>query len=242
MTDLHVLIAAGGKGSRAGLPYPKTLYPVQGIPILVRIHRLLAHLDPIPTVIVSPAGKTHVEACLADNGFAAHLVEQPEPLGMGNAVLQFRLSPVYSDADHVLLVWGDIPFIQPQTVALTVAEHFRSGNDFTLATRRVDSVYTVVSRDAYGNLLRVTETRETGATAPMPGERDIGLFVFRKKPVFELLQQDLPGKFGRTTGDHGFLYVIEHLVTQGFRVQGLPVATELDLVSLNSMKDIEAFL
>lgn len=242
MSELRVLIAAGGKGSRAGLPYPKTLYPVQGKPILVRIHELLAHLDPAPTVVVSPSGRFDVASCLAEYGLGAHLVVQAEPRGMGDAVLQFQSSPAYEAARDVLLVWGDIPFIQPQTVAAVVDAHRQAGNDFTLATRRVDSAYTVVTRDPDGHVLRVTETREMGATEPLPGERDIGLFVFRKDPVFEILQMDLPGKFGHATGDHGFLYLIEQLVAGGFQVQGLPVATEMDLVSLNAMKDIEAFL
>ncbi len=242
MAELRVLIAAGGRGSRAGLPYPKTLYPFQGKPILVRIHELLAYLDPCPTVIVSPSGRTDVAECLARMGMAAHFVDQPEPRGMGDAVLQFRLSPAFASTSDVLLVWGDVPFIQPPTVAAVVEAHRQAGNDFTFATRRVDSAYTVVTRDDEGNVLRLTETREVGAAAPQPGERDMGLFVFRKEPVFDLLQQDLPGKHGKTTGEHGFLYVIEHLVARGFLVQGLPVATALDLVSLNALKDVEAFL
>lgn len=242
MAELRVLIAAGGRGTRAGLPYPKTLYPVQGKPILVRIHELLAHLDPCPTVIIGPSGRAVIAECLARQGLKAHLVVQSEPRGMGNAVLQFRLSPAYADSDDVLLVWGDIPFIQPQTIAAVVETHSKAGNDFTFATRSVDAAYTVVARDGVGRVLGVTETRELGAGAPQPGERDMGLFLFRKEPVFELLQQDLPGKTGKTTGEHGFLYVIEHLVANGFRVQGLPVATERDLVSFNAMKDIEAFL
>jgi bifunctional UDP-N-acetylglucosamine pyrophosphorylase/glucosamine-1-phosphate N-acetyltransferase len=242
MPDLHVLIAAAGKGSRAGLPYPKTLYPIQGKPILVRLHELLAHLDHSPTVIVSPSGKEDVASCLAEYGYAAHLIVQAEPRGMGEAVLQFRSSPAYADANDVLLVWGDIPFIQPKTVASVVDAHRLAGNDFTLATRMVDAAYTIVTRDAHGKVLRVTETREMGAMAPHVGERDIGLFVFRKQPVFDLLQQDLPGKYGKATGEHGFLYVIEHLVGRGFRVEGLPIATELDLVSLNALADIKTFL
>ena len=242
MSDLRVLIAAAGKGSRAGLPFPKTTYPVRGKPIIVRIHELLSHLDPRPTVIVSPEGEAAVGASLAERGLAADLVIQPEPLGMGDAVLRFQSAPGFARASDVLLVWGDIPFIQGATVAALVDRHRTAGNDFTLATRVVDSAYTIVMRDGDGGLLKVVETREAGAAAPRKGERDIGLFIFRKEPIFCLLQQDLPGRIGMTTGEHGFLYLIEHLVAQGFRVEGLPIATELDLVSLNSMSDIEAFL
>ena len=40
MDDFRVLIPAAGLGTRAGLPYPKTLYPVDGTPILHRLATL----------------------------------------------------------------------------------------------------------------------------------------------------------------------------------------------------------
>ena len=67
------------------------------------------------------------------------------------------------------------------------------------------------------------ETREAGGEPPAEGERDIGLFVFRKLPVFETLALDLPGRLGRSTGEHGFLYVIAHLAHPGRKVAALPM-------------------
>lgn len=242
MDNLSVLIAAAGKGLRAGLPYPKTLFPIHGKPILVSIHELMSRWDACPTVIVSPSGYDQVASCLAQYKLAAHLVIQPEPRGMGDAVLRFTDSPAFSGTEHVLLIWGDIPFIQPQTVTGMLNAHQRNNNDFTFVTRYVDNAYTIVVRDENGCVIDVVETREAGSKVSQPGERDIGLFVFRKQPVFNLLRAELPGKWGKTTGEHGFLYVIKHLVAFGYRVEGLPIATEMDLVSLNTMKDIEKFL
>ena len=48
MAELSALVAAAGRGTRAGLPYPKTLFPVQGKPILVHIAELLAPYDAHP--------------------------------------------------------------------------------------------------------------------------------------------------------------------------------------------------
>lgn len=242
MAEIRALVAAAGRGTRAGLPYPKTLFVIQGKPILVRIAELLAPYDPHPTVIVSPDGEAPIRACLKEAGRSAHLVSQPEPRGMGDAVLKFEQSPVFESAEHVLLVWGDIPLIQPETVAAMVEAHIARGNDFTFATRLVDSAYTVVSRDALGEVTGVMETRELGSPEPQPGEREIGLFIFRKAPVMNALREELSGMRGGATGEHGFLYLIGHLAARGLRVQALPIATELDLVSLNSLKDVAGFL
>ena len=58
---LAVLIAAAGKGSRSGLSYPKTLYSIKGIPIIVRQLEVFSKYDFSPTLIVSPSGKNQIK-------------------------------------------------------------------------------------------------------------------------------------------------------------------------------------
>ena len=233
------LIAAAGRGTRAGLPYPKTLFKMQGKPILLRIVEALApHADAF-AVVASPEGAGPIEECLSGAGIHAWIAIQSEPLGMGHAVLA-GLSGI--EAEHVLLAWGDIPFLQPATVAAMVEVHHARGNDFTFATATVESAYTIVSRDSNGRVRDVTETREAGIAEPGPGEREIGLFIFRREPIWTMLQQDLPGKLGEHTGEHGFLYLIGHLAAAGLKVEALAVASELDLVSLNSLGDLKGYI
>lgn len=233
------LIAAAGRGTRAGLPYPKTLFDVQGKAILLRVaEALMPHACDL-VVVASPDGAEPVRSCLAQTDFRARTVVQPEPLGMGHAVLA-GLAEIA--AEHVLLGWGDIPFFQAATVAAMVEAHNAHGNDFTFATAQVDRAYTLVSRRANGTVEAVIESREAGIIDPGAGERDIGLFIFRREPVAAMLQQDLSGKFGKHTGEHGFLYLIGHLAAAGYKVEALPVATELDLVSLNSLGDLKGYI
>ena len=239
MTELRVLIAAAGNGTRAGLPYPKTLHPVLGKPILVRLIDLLQAYDALPVIIVSPQGRGQISNCLEAFALDAELVEQPTPSGMGDAILQFQQSSGWGSAKHLLTVWGDIPLLEAQTVAALHARHFEASNDFTFATRVVDQAYTIVERDCADRVQAVRETREL-QVEPASGERDIGLFLFRIDPVFGLLEQRLPGAIGEATGEHGFLHLVERLVKRGFKVEALPIATECDLVSLNRLSDLDA--
>jgi bifunctional UDP-N-acetylglucosamine pyrophosphorylase/glucosamine-1-phosphate N-acetyltransferase len=240
MPELRVLIAAAGSGTRAGLPYPKTLHPVQGRPILVRLIELLRQYDPVPAVVVSPSGRQEIEQCLERYGLAAELVEQDAPTGMGDAILCFRKVDGWRRTQDVMAVWGDIPLLQPQTVAAMVAAHREARNDFTFVSRHVDAAYTVVSRDESGSVVELIETREAGISPPA-GERDIGLFLFRAAPVLDLLDLRLDGAFGRSTGEHGFLYIVRHLAARGHKVDAVPLATDLDLVSLNRLSDLAGF-
>lgn len=237
MPELRVLIAAAGSGTRAGLAYPKTLHPVQGRPILVRLIELLREYDPVPAVVVSPSGRHEIEQCLEHHGLTAELVVQDAPTGMGDAILCFRKADGWQQTQDVMAVWGDIPLLQPETVAAMVAAHRKRRNDFTFVSRRVDAAYTVVRRDESGRVVELIETREAGLS-PSAGERDVGLFLFRAQPVLDLLDLQLEGAFGRSTGEHGFLYIVRHLAARGFKVDAVPVATELDLVSLNRLSDL----
>jgi bifunctional UDP-N-acetylglucosamine pyrophosphorylase/glucosamine-1-phosphate N-acetyltransferase len=239
MSSTCALIAAAGRGTRAGLPYPKTLFEVQGKPILQRVIEALGpHADEV-VVIASPDGSGPIAECLAAAGVTARIAIQSAPRGMGDAVL---VGAEGIDAEHVLLAWGDIPFFQPSTVAAMMEAHRAHGNDFTFATALVESAYTLVSRDAAGRVTGVVESREAGIAEPGPGERDIGLFVFRREPVLAKLGEDLPGKYGQATGEHGFLYAIGQLAAAGGKVEAVPVASELDLVSLNSLGDLKGYI
>ena len=239
MVRTTALIAAAGRGTRAGLPYPKTLFEVQGQPILSRvIAALQPHADEV-VVIASPDGAEPIGECLAEAAPEARIAIQPAARGMGDAVLTGAADLT---SEHILLAWGDIPFFQPATVAAMVEAHQAHGNDFTFATAQVNSAYTLVSRNAAGAVTGVIESREAGLADPGPGERDIGLFVFRREPVLAMLRQDLPGKHGKATGEHGFLYGIAHLAAAGLKVEAVPVATERDLLSLNSLGDLKGYI
>lgn len=239
MSRTTALIAAAGRGTRAGLPYPKTLFEVQGKPILLRVIDALApHAEEV-VVIASPDGEAPIRECLAAAGVSARIAIQSEPRGMGDAVLTGSEG---IDTEHVLLAWGDIPFFQASTVAAMVEAHHAHGNDFTFATAMVDSAYTIVSRDPAGTVTGVIESREAGIADPGSGERDIGLFVFRREPMLAKLREELPGKYGKSTGEHGFLYAIGPLAASGCKVEAVPAASELDLVSLNSLGDLKGYI
>ena len=160
---------------------------------------------------------------------------------MGEAISRFAESPAFAGAKHVVLIWGDVPFVQPGTVAAMVEAHHSSGNDFTFVSRVASSPYTIVLRNDIGDMIGVVETREAGLTPPADGERDIGLFIFSKGTGVRHASRRPVGQMGRRTGEQGFLYVIGHLVRRGCKVEGLPIAKEIETVSLNSVRELAGY-
>ena len=235
---IGVLIAAAGKGTRAKLNYPKTLFKINGKEILLRILDITIDYDQKPTIIVSPKGENDINNFLSEYSKTCNLVIQKVAKGMGDAVLQFKRSPSFELSENILLIWGDIPFIKKVTIKKMVERHFENDNTFTFVSAKTDKAYTRVKRDKNGNIIEILETREENLPIEN-GERDVGLFIFKKKEIFDLLKLDLSKKYSSKTKEHGFLYLVSHLVKNGFKVEGLKIAKGKELISLNKISDLE---
>jgi bifunctional UDP-N-acetylglucosamine pyrophosphorylase/glucosamine-1-phosphate N-acetyltransferase len=242
MRKIQGLIAAAGRGSRSGLDYPKTLYEIDGVSILRRILKVMAPYSACPIIIASPAGESAIKTELLKHDLAAEIVLQAEPKGMGDAVLRYEQSRMFSNAndEHLLLMWGDLPFIQQGTVDAIISLHLQDKNDFSLVTKKTKDPYTIIQRDAAGRVLRAIETRECPEQRVNEGERDIGVFVFNRRKTFDILKMDLPSSLSRTTGEHGFLYCIEESAKRGALIGAYPLAVDSEEISLNYLADLAA--
>ncbi len=235
---IGVLIAAGGKGTRAKLPYPKTLFKINGKEILLNILDITCAYDQSPTIIVSPTGEIDINTFLLEHSKTCNLVIQEKAKGMGDAVLHFKKSPSFELSEDILLIWGDIPFIEENTIKKMVERHFEKDNTFTFVTAKTNAAYTRVNRDQNNKIIEVLETREENLPVKK-GERDIGLFIFKKKEIFDLLELNLSKKYSSKTKEHGFLYLVSHLVKNGYKVEGLEIAKSKELISLNKISDLD---
>lgn len=233
----RVIIPAAGRSSRSGLAYPKSLYRLAGIPILVRLHRQLALYDPKPVLVINPGHQTLFEEALREFGCEVQFVFQPEAKGMGQALLETAAAT--DDHCTLIMAWSDLPLLHTDTIRHMVDCHDVAENDFSLVTARCESCYTIVQRDQ-GKIKAVIETRAAGIPPGKDGERDIGLFVFRKKPVFDLLNQFPEWTEVNGKKEQGFLYIIAKLAEAGYKVEGYPLAKEQDLLSFNTPEELMA--
>jgi bifunctional UDP-N-acetylglucosamine pyrophosphorylase/glucosamine-1-phosphate N-acetyltransferase len=231
----RLVIPAAGRSSRSGLDYPKTLHLVGGIPILVRLCCNFKQYDEYPIIIINPIHEILFRKVLSEHDVNAEIAYQNEPMGMGHALLQAE--GLIMDDEDVILVWSDIPLLNTFTIKHLLDCHGVSENDFSFVTGFCDSCYTIVVREK-GKIISVIETRSAGIDPGKFGERDIGFFVFKKKPTFFLLKEQKKYVHINGRNEHGFLYIIEKLVLNGGKVEGYPIARENDLLSFNTPEDL----
>ena len=122
MTERAValVVLAAGQGSRMQSELPKVLHRLGGTALLAHALAAGRSLDPALVVVVAGHGAEAVTRAVAKLDPDARVALQSEQLGTGHAVAQAL--PLMDGFDgRVVVLYGDTPFIAPETLAALAA-------------------------------------------------------------------------------------------------------------------------
>lgn len=161
---VSVIILAGGKGTRMGSEGPKVLVEAKGESLISYVLDATRPFCAAPIVVVGYKG-SEVRQAVGSNCLYA---EQSEQLGTGNAVL-CALPVVPSEADAILVLYGDHPLVSADTISRLLAARADAGAVLSMATIEVvgfegDNTcfarFSRVVRDSADNILRTVEWKD----------------------------------------------------------------------------------
>jgi bifunctional UDP-N-acetylglucosamine pyrophosphorylase/glucosamine-1-phosphate N-acetyltransferase len=140
-----IVIMAAGKGTRLKSKLPKVLHEVGGKPLLAHVIAAAAKVVPVSDVYVIIGHEAErVRQTLAPTGVG--FVLQKEQRGTGHALMMAR--EALAGYDQVLVLSGDAPLIQAQTIAKLRDFHEAKRAAMTLLTARLEVPA------AYGRIIR----------------------------------------------------------------------------------------
>ena len=148
-----VVVLAAGAGTRMRSATPKVLHAVGGRTLLGHAMSAARAVDPQRLAVVVRHERERVAEFVSGADAAALLVDQDEIPGTGRAV-QCALEALDADAapDGPLLVMaGDTPLLDGETLTALVDAHTTSGNAITVLTAQLDEPF------GYGRILREGE-------------------------------------------------------------------------------------
>ena len=153
-TPLHVIILAAGEGKRMKSSTPKVLQKIAGRPMLAHVIDAARALQPAGIHVVFGYGGEQVRDAFADQA-DLQWAEQRERLGTGHAVQQ-AIDQV-PDGARVLVLYGDVPLIDPSTLRDLLA---KDGRLSVLVAELDDPTgYGRILRDAEGNVGAIVEEK-----------------------------------------------------------------------------------
>lgn len=115
-----LVVLAAGQGSRMLSDLPKVLHRLGGVPLVGHALAAGRSLDPARVVVVAGHGAEAVTKAVGKLDPEAQVALQAEQLGTGHAVAQ-ALPLLEGFSGRVVVLYGDTPFISPETLAALAA-------------------------------------------------------------------------------------------------------------------------
>jgi bifunctional UDP-N-acetylglucosamine pyrophosphorylase/glucosamine-1-phosphate N-acetyltransferase len=189
MSDVTVVVLAAGKGTRMKSKLIKIMHPIAGKPMIGHVIDSAYKLGFDDVVAVVGYQQERLREYLGDR---VNYVVQEEQLGTGHAVLQAAPFIDAKQGGHVLVMFGDNPFLGPSVIQRLMKRHVETGAACTLLTAEVSNPYglgRIVRDPATGRFLRIVEEKD--ATAEEKQIREIwpGMVVFQRDGLTDILRK-----------------------------------------------------
>ena len=184
-TQLAVVVLAAGQGTRMRSATPKVVHSIGGRTLVGHVLATARQLDPESIAVVVRHERDLVAAAVLDAEPAAVIVDQDEVPGTGRAVevALDRLDRIGGAGfgGDVLVLSGDVPLLEAETLAELVRAHRASGAAVTLLSAMVDEPtgYGRVIRESDGSVSRIVEQKDASADEAAVREINAGVYVFR---------------------------------------------------------------
>ncbi len=219
---------AAGLGTRMRSRVPKLLHPLCGRPMLGYVlDAAHAATGDRPLVVYSEATAAIIDV-FAD---AAEFVLQAEPRGTGDAV-RSALAAVPTDAEEILVLTGDAPRMQVETlVALLEARRDDAAVMTLVAVDAFDpSGLGRVIRTAAGSVDRIVEERDADEAELESTDINAGLYAFDAAWLRERIDDLLPSP---ATGELYLTQLVALARAEGRLVTALDVEDDGRLTGIN---------
>jgi bifunctional UDP-N-acetylglucosamine pyrophosphorylase/glucosamine-1-phosphate N-acetyltransferase len=171
--QLSVVILAAGQGKRMNSDLPKVLQPLAGEPLLKHVIRAARSLRPAAIYVVYGHGGAQVQAALADEPL--DWVLQAQQLGTGHALMQAM--PLIPDDHTVLVLYGDVPLVRPDTLRQLVAVGAAGALALLTAELAEPKGYGRIVRGADGRVESIVEDKDASAAQRRIREVNSGLMA-----------------------------------------------------------------
>jgi bifunctional UDP-N-acetylglucosamine pyrophosphorylase / glucosamine-1-phosphate N-acetyltransferase len=233
MKNIAAIILAAGKGTRMKSDLPKVLHAVCGRPMLGYVLDLVASLKMKKTVTVLGFKADAVRAFV---GNASQTVVQKKLLGTADAVKE-ALPFLKNFSGPVIVLYGDIPLLQKQTIAKLIKRHEDSGAAATMLTAKVEKPlgYGRILRDAYCGICGIVEEKDADDFQKGIKEINTGIICFEKKKLVGALKKVKPNNRKK---EYYLTDVIEILYKQGDLVESVVTPDVLETMGVNSRLEL----
>ncbi|SDR80903.1 UDP-N-acetylglucosamine pyrophosphorylase /glucosamine-1-phosphate N-acetyltransferase [Agrococcus carbonis] len=179
MPQVAVIVLAAGAGTRMKSRTPKPLHHLAGKPLIAHVLSTAGELHPERIVTVVRHERDRMAEAVLE--FAPHVLiaDQDDVPGTGRAVEQ-GLEAIAGFEGHVVVLSGDVPLIDADTLRGLIERHEQEGNQLTLLSAHLDDPSGLgrIVRDDAGAFVRIVEQKDASDDERAIDEVNGGIYVF----------------------------------------------------------------
>lgn len=242
MKNLAIIILAAGIGKRLRSKKAKVLHEVAGEPMIMHVLRKAIALAPEKIIIVIGHQSEEVAACVRKYFSNIKFVKQKDLLGTAHAVLQAKAS-LRSFDGTVLILSGDVPLIEEESLKLLIKNHKKRCNDLTIVTTIVKNPYgygRVLRED--GRIKKIIEERDATEEERKIREINTGIYAAKKGFLFEALKRV---KRENAQEEYYLTDIVGISDGEGKKVGVFPIENPIEVMGINTrveLADAERYL
>ncbi len=234
--NITAVVLAAGDGTRMKSSGSKVMCEVLGEPMIGWVLDSIKESGfPDENVgVVVGNGADIVKKYLSSKGNYPSFL-QAERKGTGHAVMQ--AADMLNKGDNVLVLCGDAPFVDSDTILKALNEHTHSDNDVTVVTAELSdpASYGRILRDNNGGLLKIVEKKDCTEEQLKIKEINSGVYWFKS----QALKNALPRlSTANASGEYYLTDTIELIKSEGGKA-GAFISENSDIIlGANSRKDL----
>ncbi len=212
----------------------KVLHTVFFSPMIEHVINAVSPLHPEKIIVVVGHQQENVKNAL--KRFSLHFAEQTEQLGTGHAVLA-TLPLLDGVGGNVMILCGDTPLVENETLAKMHEKHLTSQAEITLMTTMLDNPthYGRILSDENNRITRIVEEKDASAAERKIKEINAGIYCVKTDFLFHALE-----RVGRdnSQGEMYLTDIISIAVSNNRKVERFLTPNVSEILGVNSRVEL----
>ena len=227
------VILAAGKGTRMKSDLPKVLHPIYSKPLLGYVLDAVNSTGLVDeSVVIVGHGAEEVEKFVTEYTNNAKCVLQSPQRGTGDAVAKAK--DILADfKGTVLVVCGDTPLIDSETLIEFISEHKKSNAALTVMSAIFDNPtnYGRIVRNADNSLKCITEEKDADYQVKQIKEINAGIYCLEKELIFPLFNEL---KCNNAQGEYYLTDIVAAAIAKGMKAEAYTLKNNEEIFGINS--------
>ena len=193
MDALSVIVLAAGKGSRMKSDLPKVLHKVAGMPMILHVIACARQVVPDERIHVVVGHQSEMVRQSVESRYQVKFSMQRQLLGTGDAV-KCALPGLSRDTREIVVLYGDVPLIEPETVTGLVSFHRTSQAKVTILAADLENPtgYGRILQDSHNRVAAIREEADASDQEKKIQRINTGIYCFDRRFLSGALNRVTP--------------------------------------------------